>query len=235
MINLSDSAWSCYEQGAVIASLLIAVVLAAVAFKGCGLKMNSPFIVNLGWDFSRSWASNISGLAGIVGISVANSITTDFKPFTQAAIKNSYTVTAVLMAAVVVAAPSVYNLLQVQKNDQLVGCVGGFLAASVLTIWGTIAQLTLQIALLIAFVNEKATYRFGLILVPAILIFGLILLLPYSIRSLRVALANETQQSPVPVKVTVGAGMSDKSQGGVEPTDSVPTVATGVLRKLPLL
>jgi hypothetical protein len=235
MTSLSDLAWSCYEQGAVIASLLIAIALVAVAFKRSELKLNSPFVVSLSWDFSRSWASNITGLAGVIGISVANSITTDFKPFTHVSIKNSYTVTAVLMAAIVIAAPSVYNLLQVRENGGLAGCVGGFLAASVLTIWGTIAQLVLQVALLVAFVNEQVSYRFGLILVPAILVFGLSILFPYSIRSIQVALANETQQPPVPAKATAGVSAPDKSQAGAEPTVPAATVAAGAPRRLALL
>jgi hypothetical protein len=235
MTNLSDSAWSSYEQVVVIVSLLSAVTLVVVAFKTSNLELKSPFIVNLGWDFSRSWASNISGLAGVVGISVANSITTDFKPFMHAPIKNSYTVTAVLMAAVVIAAPSVYTVLQVRKDNQLVGCVGGFLAASVLTVWGTIAQLLVQIALLVAFVIEKASYRFGLFLVPAILILGLIMLFPYSIKSIQVALVNETQPSANLGREKTGAGTLDKVQAGVEPIGRDPIVAETVPRKLALL
>ena len=236
MINLSDSAWSSFEQLEVITSLLMAIAIAATAFKPSDLKLTSPFIINLSWDFSRSWASNVSGLAGIVGISVANSIAIDFKPFTQPAIKNSYTVTAVLMAAIVIAAPSLYTLLQVRKDNQLVGCVGGFLAASILTIWGTLAQLILQIALLIAFVEEKVSYRFGLILVPVILILSLILLIPYSIRSIQVALANETQLPATPVQVKPAAEPLDKFAAKIEiEAGQAAMAATAVPRKVALL
>jgi len=235
MTNLPDSAWSSYEQVAVIVALVMAIVLVAVAFKRNKLQLKSPFDVNLAWDFSRSWASNISGIAGIVGVAVANSITTDFKPFTHAPIKNSYTVTAVLMAAVVIAAPSVYTLLQVRKGNNLVGCVGGFLAASVLTIWGTIAQLLLQIALLVAFVQENTKYRFGLMLVPAILILGLILLCPYSIRSIQVALENETEPQSTPVVEKPSGGVLDKVQAVVEPSEPFTVAGVGVPRKVALL
>jgi hypothetical protein len=196
MTTLSNAAWVGYEQIAVLISLPLSVTIVGFAFKPIRMKLNTPFDVSLTWDFSRSWASNISALAGIIGVSVANSITTDFKPFTQVAAKNSYNVSAVLMAAVVIAAPSAYTMLQIRKDNQLVGCAGGFLVASTLTIWGTIAQLLLQIALLIAFVVEKPNDRFGLALVPVILLLGLAALIPYSIRSVRVALAAETEALP---------------------------------------
>src|SRR5207249_6001273 len=116
-------------------SFLLALATVWVAFIRAALPWNKPFIVSLTWDFSRSWATNISGLAGIIGVAVVSSVTTDFKPFTQAAVKGSYAVATVLMAAIVIAAPSIYTLLQERKDNQLVGCVGGFIAASLLTIW----------------------------------------------------------------------------------------------------
>jgi hypothetical protein len=193
-----DSWWTCFEQVAVILAFFLALATVRVAFVRAGLPWKKPFIVSLTWDFSRSWATNISGLAGIIGVAVVSSVTTDFKPFTQAAVKGSYAVTTVLMAAIVIAAPSIYTLLQERKDNQLVGCVGGFIAASLLTIWGTIAQLLLQAALLIGFVLEKPGSRFALLLVPAILIVGLVLLFPYAVKSIQVALANETTAAPTP-------------------------------------
>jgi len=236
MINLSDSAWSYYEQAIVIASLLISIVIVAVAFRTSKLTLKTSFIVGLAWDFSHSWASNISGLAGVVGISVASSIAPDFKLFTHATIKNSYTVNTVLMAAIVIAAPSVYTMLQVRKNNQLVGCVGGFLAASVLTIWGTIAQLLLQIAMLLSFVNENVGNRFGLVLVPAVLFLGLVILIPYSIRSIRVNLAAETQRPAAPAISQPIAGAVGTLRAQLESeAESTPIVSEVPPRKVALL
>jgi len=236
MTIFPDSAWSSYEQVAVVISFLIALIVVALAFKSTKLHLRSPFIVSLTWDFSRSWASNISSLAGIIGVAVTNSITTDFKPFTDAVVKNSYTVTCVLMAAVVLAAPSIYTMLQLRKEDQLVGCTGGFLAASVLTIWGTMAQLLLQIALLIAFISEQPNYRYGLIVVTIILSLGLFLLVPYSIKSIQIALAAEVQPPEVPVRGKPAAGILGKLQIEADVGAGSAEAASKIVpRRLPLL
>jgi hypothetical protein len=225
------SSWGIYQQLAVVVSLFLALGTVAVAFIRAKMSLKTPFIVTLTWDFSRSWATNISGLAGVIGVAVVSTMTTDFKPFTQAAVKNSYATTSILMAAVVVAAPSIYTLLQERNGNQLVGCVGGFIAASMLTIWGTIAQLLLQGALLVAFVLEKPGSRFALLLVPMILAVGLLLLFPYSIKSIQVALANETQAPPVaPVKE-----MRDELELEERLPKRAPVPAEPVRRKVALL
>jgi hypothetical protein len=193
---MCDSWWSCYEQVVVILSLGLAISTAGLAFRLSKLPWEERFIVSLTWDFSRSWATNVSSLAGIIGIAIVSAVTTDFKPFSQASVKGSYAVTTLLMAAIVVAAPSIYTLLQKKQDNQMVGSVGGFILASLFTIWGTIAQLLLQGALLTTFVLEKPGSRFALLLVPLILIFGLILLIPYSIKSIQVSLASETPAQP---------------------------------------
>ena len=197
---MNDSWWNSYEQIAVIVALCAAIPTAWVAFKRSGFSWDKAFIVSLTWDFSRSWATNITSLAGIIGVAVVSAVTTDFKPFTQPAVKGSYAVTTVLMAAIVVAAPSIYTLLQKKRDDQMVGCVGSFIVASMLTLWGTIAQLLLQGVLLIAFVLEKPGSRFALLLVPLILLVGLALLFPYAVRSINVALVAETKEPPPPAK-----------------------------------
>jgi hypothetical protein len=236
MTNISDSAWSCYEQTVVILSLLIAMVVAAIAFVQTKVNIKAPFLVDLTWDFSRSWASNISGLAGILGVSAVNAISLDFKPFANLPIKTSYTITTLLMSAIVIAAPSVYSLLQIRRNNHLVGCAGGFLAASTLTIWGTVAQLLLQIALLVGFIHEKASYRFGLYVVPVILAIGLILLFPYSVKSIQVALANETQSAAKSlVDKPRTLRMLDELEDKVERIETGIIIAPDKPRKLALL
>jgi len=235
-MNLSNSWWNSYEQLAVILSLLVALIIVTVAFVLTKLKLSHPFTVTLTWDFTRSWATNISGLAAIVGIAAASSIAADFKPFAQATVKNSYSATTVLMAAIVVAAPSIYNLLQVRKDNQLVGCAGGFIAASMLTIWGTIAQLLLQIALVLGFACEKINLRFGLFLVPAVLIVGLLLLVPYSIKSIQVALINDTQiPAPSPIVKSPGLPGIDKLQAQIELDENPQQVDPPVSRRVALL
>jgi hypothetical protein len=234
MGNICDSWWICYEQVAVVFSLLLALAIVRAAFTPTKLRWNSPFVATLTWDFSRSWATNVSGLAAVVGVAVVSSVTTDFKPFSQTPVKSSYTVTAVLMAAVVIAAPSIYTLLQERKENQLVGCAGGFIAASMLTIWGTIAQLLLQAALLVAFVLEKPGSRFALLLVPLILLIGLILLCPYSIRSIQVALANETQAQPS-AKQTHDQQALDRVQPQTGPAETGPVTSAPVPRRVAIL
>jgi hypothetical protein len=233
-MNLPESTWSYFEQGVVLVSLCVAVTIAKVAFKRTKFNLKDPFSASLTWDFTRSWASNTSALAGVIGVAVANSVTTDFKPFTHAPIKNAYTVTSVLMAAIVVAAPAIYAILQVRNANQLVRSVGGFLAASTMTIWGTVAQLLLQVALLIAFILEKVTYRFGLILVPILLVAGLIILIPYSINSIEAALKSQTAPITIKILTRVEAGFGTDHRTEVE--TQAETVSTQpVPRKLALL
>jgi len=224
---MCDSWWSCYEQGVVILSLCLAILTAGSAFRLSKLPWKERFSVSLTWDFSRSWATNVSSIAGIVGVAIVSAVTTDFKPFSQASVKSSYAVTTVLMGAIVIAAPSLYTLLQKKQGNQMVGSVGGFILASLFTIWGTIAQLLLQGALLITFVFEKPPSRFALLLVPLILLFGLILLVPYSIKSIQVALANETPAQP-PAKAA-----GEMTLDRVQPqTDATGTIAPSPDRRI---
>lgn len=185
--------WSTYEQFVVCGSLAVALLIVNSARrKADRCNLNLPFVNAPTWDFSPSWASNISTLAGVIGVTVANTIVTDFKPFAQIAVKGAYNVTSVLMGAIIIAAPSAYSLLQIHQDKQMVGSVRGFLAACVLTLWGTLAQVLLQTAFLFGFILQKVESRAALLLVPLLLVFGIVVLIPYSMNSILVALKQGT-------------------------------------------
>jgi hypothetical protein len=194
---MGESEWIYYEQFAVVASLFAAFATAWIAWKRSRVSWKKSFIVSLTWDFSRSWATNVSSLAGIIGVTIVTAVTTDFKPFTGT-VKSSFVVTSLLMGAIVVAAPSIYTLLQKERDDQMVGSVGGFVTASMFTIWGTVAQILLQAALLFMFIAESFRSRAALVLVPTTLLLGLLILFPYAVRSIGAALLLETKAPALP-------------------------------------
>jgi hypothetical protein len=139
---MRDSWWSCYEQAVIMLSLCLAILAAGLAFRVSKLPWGKRFIVSLTWDFSRSWATNVSSLAGVIGVVIVSAVTTDFKPFGQASVKGSYAVATLLTGAIVLAAPSIYTLLQEKQDDQMVGNVGGFILASLFTMWGAARRLS---------------------------------------------------------------------------------------------
>jgi hypothetical protein len=135
-----------------------------------------------GWDFSKSWATNITVLAAVFTAFLGSKIVASptFVPDT------GYALLSVLFAALVAVAPLAFRTLSTEKtvltpagtNDiQFQGNAGGFLLAVLLTLWGSLGQLatlaTLTTEVLLAKVPQHAA-SIPLLLVLAITGIGTI-------------------------------------------------------------
>lgn len=133
-----------------LCSLAVALVLVVVAALwlandkshgglSLGWPMGSP-----AWDFSQSWASNITVGAAVLALAMT-SLMVPFVPKT-AAFAQRYIALNVFFVLLGAAAPTVYNALRrgaagVDNKVVFHGYVGVFLLAAVLTSWAAYGQL----------------------------------------------------------------------------------------------
>jgi len=106
------------------------------------------------WDFTRSWASNVTVAAGLLTISTLPSLMPAGKPPLTTA---GYTGLSVMFTLLAALAPMVFNFSRTVRvrtqgaNPPEIISEGGarmFLLAAVLTLWGAIGQLELQVLLM---------------------------------------------------------------------------------------
>jgi hypothetical protein len=101
------------------------------------------------WDFQNSWSSTLTIAGTIVGLVVSAAALPDQGATLS---KKTYTIVGIILAALITLAPGVYNLfrkaVQAKSADataeiQFQGIVTFFLAAALLTVTGSLAQLGL--------------------------------------------------------------------------------------------
>lgn len=147
---------SGYLTTAMLASLGASLALALFCWVIVllhGHKLRDP-IDQANWDFSTSWASNItafgSGLTFLLNLTI-------LPDKTFFGTKGEYTFLASLATALVALAPAFQRLMSptiVIKSDSgdttstPQGLVGGFLVASVFTLWGAFLQIALELLVL---------------------------------------------------------------------------------------
>lgn len=169
----------------VIGSLVVAVLICVFAGKAvsAGGHRLGDIMNQVSWDFSTSWASNITafGAAFVFLLNLGASLD---RPHLGS--KGEYQFIAAFALALAMLAPAVHRLAsatqvvnlpqsspdqgaqnaQSDPNVVTVGFVGGFLAASAFTIWGTLLQNAGQ--LLIVYELKRAGSLYG----PILLVVG---------------------------------------------------------------
>lgn len=132
--NRAPDDWSGNVLWIALAAAVVVVLVAFIALRRSPLPGGSP-PVSATWDYSKSWASNVGVAGAVIQLFVAAIATLD-QPVHMS--KAGYSLTGVLLAAIVLLAPAVYNMLA--------GTTGtrrrfAFLLACLLTIWGAFGQL----------------------------------------------------------------------------------------------
>jgi hypothetical protein len=155
------------------------------------------------WDFSRSWASNLTAAGAIFGTVIALVIMPDQ---TQMLAKQVIVGLHLLFLGLIGAAPFVYNAVRkgvfsssasVSSDDAYHGYVGMFLVACVITIWGVIGQM----ASLFLLIREIRTFGMWPGDVTSIFQASLVLLsialVPYLIQSIYWGVRSQIVQVPL--------------------------------------
>jgi hypothetical protein len=144
------------------------------------------------WDFTRSWASNITVAAGLLTISTLPSLTSTTSTAARPALLTTagYTVLSVMYTLLAAIAPMVFNfsrtvrLREGSNPPEIVseGRAWMFILAAILTLWGALGQLELQ-GLLMHELQQANAIPFSIAVLLEV-IFGLIALglIVYGIR-----------------------------------------------------
>jgi hypothetical protein len=164
-----------------IVCLIIAVLICAAAGKVVSSEGHKlcDMMTEVAWDFSNSWASNITAF-GAAFVFLLNLGAFPDKPYFGS--RGDYQFIAAFALALALLAPAIHRLMSTTKivnpkadgaqGDQktqsdptpvTVGFVGGFLTASAFTIWGTLLQSAGE--LLIVWELKRAGTVYGPILV----------------------------------------------------------------------
>jgi len=161
---------ACWLMAAILVSLIGAVVLSGVCARivvGQGHELRDS-MGSASWDFSSSWASNITAFGAGFTFLLQLMVFPD-KPFF--ANKLEYTFCAAFAVALAAFAPAVHRLASVAigygpstkaklENPALLpnGLVAGFLAASAFTIWGALLQSVVELLILCELVRTTTIY-----------------------------------------------------------------------------
>jgi hypothetical protein len=125
------------------------LVAAWIVFVHCWFRMPHRFKIfgrtmgSVGWDFSKSWASNLTAVGAVVAAVLSASILPENTRYISS---DGYTILSLEFGIMVVVAPFVYSatqLAKVQKGKEPAykGHVWAFLIACVVTLWGVIGEL----------------------------------------------------------------------------------------------
>jgi hypothetical protein len=124
--------------------VITAVILREVLNESMGLPT---------WDFSRSWASNISVVGGLVTFSTISFLPTTVE--TKILTRSAYAVLLFAFPLLAALAPLIYNFSRrVQKDTATPPAVVAqgktymFIVASVFTLWAAVGQLAIQTSLI---------------------------------------------------------------------------------------
>ena len=126
-------------------SLLVAVIAFVLIWKSRNQVMGMPT-----WEFSQSWASNISVIGGLVTGSALTFLSDEIK--THFLSRTGYAILLFVFPFLSTLAPLIYNLTRDIKTVStpsgpaaiFEGRAYMFVLASVFTMWGSIGQLVLQ-------------------------------------------------------------------------------------------
>ena len=142
------------------------------------------------WDFSKSWASNVTVVGAILGTVLSAKI---LPAATVVVSANGYTALSLLFGALVVLAPLLFVASRSGKPDAkgpvYTGHGWAFLLASLVTLWGVIGQLV-TVGLVLYEAQHATTLARGAVF-PIWCVLGLALLLVsvYGLQSVRLTLA----------------------------------------------
>jgi hypothetical protein len=156
---------SCGLTAAMIVSLVGAIAICLICaniVSGQGHKMSDE-MGPASWDFSSSWASNITAF-GTGFTFLLQLIAFPDKPLFATRVE--YMFVAAFATALVAFAPAVHRFISAATLDTSQGAaaavpeglVGGFLTASVFTIWGTLFQSVVELLIVFELIRTATVY-----------------------------------------------------------------------------
>ncbi len=172
----------------VLASLALAAVLvvAARATSGPGPANGIDFPQ---WDFSKSWASNLTVVGAILGTVLSGKV---LPARTVVITPDGYTALSLLFGILVVLAPFLYTAFRKGRptptGPEFAGRNVGFLVASAVTIWAVCGQIATIGLVLYEAQHAKALALGAVIPMLAALGVALVLTCAYSVQSIRLVL-----------------------------------------------
>ncbi len=126
----------------------LAVVAGGVAARRLWGKLRNTMGLP-SWDFSRSWASNITVVGSLVSLTVLASIPV---PKEIQIPRSAYTILSLVFTLLAALAPLVYNFSRKvsREGDKIIACgtVFMFVVAGTITLWAAVGQLEMQALLL---------------------------------------------------------------------------------------
>ena len=173
----------------------IAVALAA------GISVRDKLFSKMGstsWSFSQSWASNITVVSGLVGITVLGYIPKEAG--SPILLESQYKILFLIFVLFAALAPLVYNFSRHTevKGDQIIanGKAFMFILASVFTIWSSTGQLATQALLIQELRNAKVLESSVSALVQVTLVFIILGLIFYAVRTMIQTVNSQTELLP---------------------------------------
>lgn len=141
----------------------------------------------VGWDFSKSWATNVTVLGAALTALLGSHVVAAPKLVPD----GGYALLSVLFAALVAVAPLTFRALSTQSrvltpegttDFQFQGSAGGFLMSVILTTWGSVGQVATIIALVLEVLVSGSPQPF--VSIPLlVLLLGVIAVLIAYVRS----------------------------------------------------
>lgn len=134
------------EIGIVFGSLALSLIVVLASAANAGVPQSSP-VGPPNWDFSKSWATNITIIGAVFGAFFSSKIVAA----PRFVVDPGYAMLSVLFAVVVVVAPLVFRAISKEqsvltpagtKDIQYQGNAAGFLVAMLLTLWAAFGQLS---------------------------------------------------------------------------------------------
>jgi len=194
---------STWLHAATIASLGLAVLLSlscAVIVLLHGHKM-SDRIGQASWDFSSSWASNITAFGTGATFLLGFTLFPD-KPFFGT--KLEYSFLAAFATAAAAFAPAIHRMMSAPAANQSAnegatpaaeGLVGGFLTASAFTIWGALLQTAVELLIVWELAKTVTIYHpIGVVVAIAIGLTGIGLIV-YSVTTILSTIGGNASRS----------------------------------------
>ena len=196
-----------------VTSIVVYALVASVALVACGwLASGQPRSAltkgvpgRVGWDFSKSWASNFTVIGAILGTTLSAQIL----PSTTVVLPSpkDYTSLSLLFAVLVVVAPFVYSgLLFTSDASGTQGQCWELLVACSLTLWGVIGELGT-----VGLVFYEAQHAHGLAqgaVVPLWIVLGAAIALtaPYAIRTIKLLVGSPAKGARASVAPAAASG-----------------------------
>jgi hypothetical protein len=155
----------------------------------------------LNWDFSKSWASNIT----VVGALLGTILSAGALPDTTTISKATYAGLNLFFGVLILIAPFLYTATQgvvpvhkrgTEKEPQYQGYVLAFLVSSAITLWAVVGELVTVLLLFREIRTGNSIPAAAVWVMGAIVVFACLLLARYAWTTIDAVITNECELRP---------------------------------------